>query len=109
MHEMKLNPNSFDRIRSGEKGFEYRLYDEKRRQLQLNDTIKFSRLPELTEQVTARIISLTPSASFADLYDQLHPQLPEETKEQFIQGKRAHYSEEEERTHGVLAIGLQLV
>lgn len=34
-HNMNLNPDSFEKVKSGEKSREYRLYDEKRRKIRL--------------------------------------------------------------------------
>lgn len=40
-HTMKLQPSPFERIVSGQKTVELRLYDEKRRQIRSGDTIRF--------------------------------------------------------------------
>ena len=48
-HRMKLNKDPFDRVRSGRKKIEIRLFDEKRQNLNIGDIICFSRLPELNE------------------------------------------------------------
>ena len=37
IHEMKLQPKFFDFIKSGTKRIELRLYDEKRRNIELED------------------------------------------------------------------------
>lgn len=41
-YTMKLRPQPFNMIRSGQKTFELRLYDEKRQKLQIGDEIEFS-------------------------------------------------------------------
>ena len=41
-HKMKLRPQPFNMIRSGQKTYELRLYDEKRQRVQVNDEIEFS-------------------------------------------------------------------
>ena len=40
-HQMKLRSHPFYMIRSGQKTYELRLYDEKRQRLQVNDEIEF--------------------------------------------------------------------
>ena len=40
-HNMKLNPSPFEKIRTGSKTIELRLYDEKRRAISVGDTITF--------------------------------------------------------------------
>lgn len=47
IHRMKLNESPFERIKDGTKTIEFRLYDEKRRQIKIGDQIEFSKLPEL--------------------------------------------------------------
>ena len=42
-HYMKLKSHPFYMIRSGQKTFELRLFDEKRQKLQVNDEIEFTR------------------------------------------------------------------
>lgn len=57
-HTMGLYEEGFEKITNGEKLREYRLYDEKRRRLQVGDLIEFTKLPEKTEGVTTRVIGL---------------------------------------------------
>lgn len=45
-HKMKLRFQPFNMIRSGQKTYELRLYDEKRQRVQVNDEIEFSCLDE---------------------------------------------------------------
>ena len=47
IHKMKLNESPFERIKNGTKTIEFRLYDEKRRQVKIGDKIEFSKLPDL--------------------------------------------------------------
>ncbi len=51
-HSMKLLPAPFEKIESGQKTIEIRLFDEKRQELQIGDTIEFSKLPDLNEKLT---------------------------------------------------------
>ena len=43
IHEMSLQPKYFDFIKDGTKRIELRLYDEKRRSIQLGDIIEFAK------------------------------------------------------------------
>jgi ASC-1-like (ASCH) protein len=58
LHTIKLQPHPFDKIKEGSKTIEVRLFDEKRRAMQLGDTIEFRREPEQSETVTVEIIGL---------------------------------------------------
>ena len=40
-HKMNMNPSPFEKIRNGTKTIELRLYDEKRRKIEIGDTIIF--------------------------------------------------------------------
>lgn len=46
-YEMKLRAIYFDKIKSGEKIYEIRLNDERRKDLKVGDTIVFKKEPEL--------------------------------------------------------------
>lgn len=46
-HILRLDKNPFLKISSGSKTIEIRLFDEKRRQIRLGDTIIFQKRPEL--------------------------------------------------------------
>ena len=47
IHEMKLNDKAFNNIKSGIKKFELRLYDDRRKNINLGDTIIFHNLNNL--------------------------------------------------------------
>ena len=47
LHKMKLNESPFERMKNGTKTIEFRLYDEKRKQIKVGDQIEFSKLPDL--------------------------------------------------------------
>lgn len=57
-HIMKLNSSVFEKVKSGEKIREYRLYDEKRKLVRIGDTIKFLKLPELKEEVVVDVVGI---------------------------------------------------
>ena len=57
-HVMKLKEKPFDKIKAGIKTVEIRLLDEKRKLLQINDTITFLKLPDLKEKVQVKIRGL---------------------------------------------------
>ena len=58
IHEMKLQPKFFDFIKSGTKRIELRLYDEKRRNIELGDKIIFKKEPKLEEVVETTVVGL---------------------------------------------------
>ena len=70
MHFMRLNPAPFGLIRDGRKSIELRLYDEKRRKLQIGDGILLEN-PEAPELLLVQVTGLHVFASFDDLYQAL--------------------------------------
>ena len=57
-HYMKLKSHPFYMIRSGQKTFELRLYDEKRQKLRVNDEIEFRCLDKDETHFVVRVIAL---------------------------------------------------
>ncbi len=70
IHNMKLAPGPFSMIKSGSKSIELRLYDEKRKQIRIGDTIIFTST-ENGEQLKAVVIALHRFDSFDELYRSL--------------------------------------
>ena len=66
-HEMKLKNKYFDMIKAGEKIYEVRLNDEKRRLLHEGDELVFKREPELEETLTTIIKDLIYFESFHEM------------------------------------------
>ena len=58
MTTMKLQPNYYNYMLHGTKRIEIRVYDEKRKNLNLGETITFLKEPDLKESFQAKIIGL---------------------------------------------------
>lgn len=105
---MKLLAVPFEKMKSGLKTVEIRLYDEKRQDLQVGDTIEFSKLPNLDEKITVEVVKLLKYASFRDLihnYGMEYYGYPKDySVENFITSIYTIYSKEEEENVGVLGI-----
>ena len=71
IHRMKLNESPFERIKDGTKTIEFRLYDEKRRQIKIGDQIEFSKLPELQETILVDVLELYIEPTFEKLFKKL--------------------------------------
>lgn len=66
-HEMRLFPENFEKVISGQKHREYRLYDEKRRNIKPGDTITFFRTGS-QDSVTVYVESLHIYQDFKTCY-----------------------------------------
>lgn len=72
-HILKLHPEPFAAIASGHKTIESRLYDEKRRKIQLGDQIMFINRANPEQTVTATVVGLLRYATFHDLFSHNDP------------------------------------
>jgi len=112
-HYMKLRSHPFYMIRSGQKTFELRLYDEKRHKLQIDDEIEFRCLDKNETSFVVRVIALHRFNSFAELYAAL-PLLECGYTEDTITNAspddmNRYYSIEKQSKYGVVGIEIELV
>ena len=68
---MKLQESPFERIKSGTKTVEFRLYDEKRRKIKIGDQIEFSKSPDLQETILEDVLDLYREDTFENLFKKL--------------------------------------
>jgi len=112
-HKMSLFAEPFERIKSGRKTIEVRLYDGKRQEVGIGDSIVFERLPDRNESITTEVVGLSRFDSFRNLFlafDKSKFGHPEDfTIKDQIKGMRKVYSEEREQELGVLGIHIRLV
>lgn len=104
-YSMKLLEEPFYKIKNGTKTVEFRLYDEKRKQLKIGDTIEFSLLPDLKEKILTEIVDLYHANTFKDLFTML------EIKDIERKVNRMYeiYQPENEKKFGVLGIKIALI
>ena len=72
IHIMKLNPSPFEKIASGRKTVELRLYDDKRRRIDIGDRIIFSNLEDPEQKIAVKVKSLHRYATFEDLFKDIY-------------------------------------
>lgn len=109
MHNMKLHAAPFEKIKSGEKTIELRLFDEKRQLIQEGDTIVFTNTAT-GEQLCKTVEKLHRFASFEALYQSL-PLLQcgytlEDIDTAHPDDMKLYYSAEEQEKYGVVGIEL---
>ena len=109
MHDMKLHADPFEKIKSGQKTIELRLYDEKRQQIKAGDTITFTNTSS-GEKLQATVKRLHRFDGFAALYQAL-PLLQcgytaEDVATAHPSDMEAYYSAEEQEKYGVVGIEL---
>ena len=107
---MSLQPKYFDFIKDGTKRIELRLYDEKRRSIQLGDIIEFAKSDD--EKFKAEVIGLLRYNSFADLFEDFDISILADssmTKQELLEALGEFYTEERQAEFGVIGIRIELV
>ena len=107
--EMKfhLHADVFEIVKNGKNDIEVRINDEKRRKLNVGDTLIFLKRPNDDEEIRAKVVSLEYYDYFHNLvdnYDMERIYLKEYTKEQYLEEMKKFYTLEEQRDNGVVAI-----
>ena len=111
-NEMKLQPEYYNFILNGTKRIEIRLYDEKRQNIKLGDTIKFLKEPELSESFNAKVTGLLRYNSFKDMFKDFDISILSDksmTKEELIKVLEQFYTKEKQERYGVLGIRIELM
>ena len=111
-HDMKLHAAPFEKIKSGEKTIELRLYDEKRQKIKEGDIIIFTNTHS-GEVLVATVKELHRFNSFEELYQAL-PLLQcgytaEDIDSASPADMDAYYSKEEQQKYGVVGIVLSVI
>ncbi len=109
IHNMKLHAAPFERIKSGEKTIELRLFDEKRRQVKTGDRIVFTNTAT-GETLNTTVVKLHCFDNFEELYQSLPLLKCGYTAEELDNAKPSdmepYYSVEEQNEYGVVGIEL---
>lgn len=111
-HELKLQPKYYEYMLNGTKRIEIRLFDEKRQQINIGDTIKFLNEAELTENFKVKIIGLLRYNSFEDMFKDFDISVLADksmAKEELMQGLEQFYTKEKQKQYGVLRIRIELI
>ena len=108
-HEMKLHSSPFEKIKSGQKTIELRLYDEKRKQIKEGDIITFTNTSN-GEKMRATVKKLHRFDTFNELYQTLPLLLcgytTEDVDKAHPSDMELYYSVEEQKKYGVVGIEL---
>lgn len=111
-HTMKLQDKYYYYMLNGTKRIEIRLYDEKRKKINLGDTIIFHKLSNLEETFKARVIGLIRYNCFDNLLKDFDISLLADksiSKEELINALESFYSKEEQDKYGLLGIRIEII
>ncbi len=105
---MGLQPRYYDYIKNGTKRIELRLYDEKRQQISIGDTIEFRKGKNDTFE--ANVIGLLRYDTFEDLLNDFHISMLADnamTKAELLAVLSEFYPAEKQKTLGVIGIRVE--
>ncbi|MDE7082488.1 MAG: ASCH domain-containing protein [Clostridia bacterium] len=108
---MKLAAEPYELIASGKKTVEVRLYDEKRKQISVGDTIEFFRL-NANVSLTAKVVAVHRFDSFRELFaSALFPKTGsgDLSETDAADTMYKYYTKEQESHFGVLGIEIVLI
>lgn len=109
-YQMKLATEPYNKIASGNKVIESRLFDDKRQQISIGDQIVFSENDKPENSVTTVVKGLLRYQTFKALFADHNPALfGEESRDFLLTQIKQFYSDEDEQKYGVIGIRLELL
>ena len=111
-HKLKLQETYYNYMKNGTKQIELRLYDEKRKLINVSDIIKFYKEPNLDEYFEARVVELLRYGNFKDLIDDCDIELlasKDSTKEELLSDLEKYYSKDKQSKYGVVGIRIEII
>lgn len=106
---MKLAERYFLKIKEGSKIIESRLFDEKRKQLNIGDSIEFAQSDNPADIVSVKIKALYRYATFEELFSDFPiSYFGSNSKEEMLEEIHKFYPEEEEKEFGIIGIKFEL-
>jgi ASC-1-like (ASCH) protein len=110
IHQMGLQSHPYNKIKSGEKIIEVRLFDEKRRAIKIGDVIEFGLDPERVEKMRVEVVALLNYKTFSKLIDDFPiSYFGRESKEELLERLYSFYTKEDEDKYTVVGIKLRLI
>ena len=108
-HHMNLNPFPLEKMLSGEKRVEIRIFDEKRQKIRIGDFVEFTSTEDEHHKVKIKVKALLNYPTFSDLVDDM-PSDYFAHKDKDVLKKRIYrfYTKSQEEKYGVLGIKFDL-
>lgn len=108
IHTMRVQPDYFALLKTGNKKVEFRLLDEKRKLIRAGDKVSFVCHNDPTESFQAIVSEIHHSDSFTELLEQIPSSLLGGiSKENQLTDLRIFYKSSDEQKYGVIAIVLK--
>jgi len=105
---MKLSSIPFEKIASGQKAIESRLFDEKRKAINVGDCIEFSNTDNADLKISTKVKAMYRCCTFEELFSAFPAEkFGGESEKDLLQEIRQFYSQEEENKLGVVGIFIE--
>jgi len=119
--DMRLADDMFEAVKLGTKTVEIRLFDDKRKLVDIGDFIRFSKMSDPSQKIRRRVVDIELAENFENLFTEnrykedkiwekelrftpVQLGAPENsTVEELVEGMRKFYTEEQEEKDGVIA------
>ena len=111
-HKLGLQEVYYRLVKSGIKIYEGRLNDEKRKLMNVGDTIEFLKDPDRVDSFQAIIVNRYEFSSFNEMVDKLELKklgFIKESKEEIIKVYHQFYSSEDESKYGVVVFEVKVL
>ena len=111
-HILKLQPKYFEYINKGTKKIELRLYDEKRKKINIGDTIIFQKEPELESTMKVKVVGILKYNTFKELLKDFNIELLSDksmTKQELLTILEEFYPQEKQKQYGVVGIRIEKI
>lgn len=109
LHQLQLQQIAYTKIKGGTKIIESRLYDEKRKLINLGDTLEFH-LVDSSDVCRCEVIALLRYPSFSELMSEFPAEyFGWNTVHEAIDEICQFYTKEQQKEHGVLGIKVKLL
>ncbi len=109
-HEMKLQADSFNAMKTGKKTIEARLLDEKRSLVKIGDTIEFKNDSNHHQSLQTEVVGLLHYPNFETMFSEVTPLVfGFSTKRELLTQIEQFYSTEDQEKYGVVGIRIRLI
>lgn len=110
LHKMKLSKLPFEKIMSGKKNIESRLYDEKRQIINVGDQIEFTCNEDSDKKTNTKVKALYRYETFEDLFSDFPSEyFGGKSKDELTKEIETFYSKDDQKKYGVVGIKIELI
>lgn len=108
--KMHLDKEAFEKVKNGKKTVEMRLYDDKRRELKVGDTITFISRNK-NEEIKCEVVNLLTFNNFEELYNKIPKEKLGYEEEDIASpaDMNLYYSGDRQRKYGVVGIEIKVL